>query len=173
MNNSFLKIILLSFLIGAFFIKSLGFNFIVNAQESGDYSISSERVNPDNIILYKFKRVIEKTKENVYKKFQREKTSDYYLILSKKRLSELYFLSKNDKASYIEISASRYQTTLGQLEESGLSKIDDKDKFVKELNNQIIVLKYLLTREIYNSSEWLLIKQSLETVQRVYSIVET
>ena len=107
----------------------------------------------------------EKTKEKMYRQFVKDNLSDYYLNLSEKRLAELYYLSKNEISTYIEVSSSRYQTTLGTLLEGDISKIKDRGKYVKSLENQIGVLKFLLNRETYNSSEWLLVKQSLETAE--------
>lgn len=150
-----------------FFLTLISFTFIkefrVMADDNQNVSIKKESITPDMETRYKIKRGIEKI-EGLFAKFQGKRAQVTYLSnLSNIRLSELYYLASENKDSYIETASSRYITTLGQLTETinGDKSYDGKVK--NYLQDHSKILTNLLQRYPAGSSNWLLVKQALDT----------
>lgn len=155
--------IALTFIFLTFFSLSFTKTFSVMADDSQNVSIKKESITPDMETRYKIKRGIEKI-EGLIAKFQGKKAQVMYLSnLSNVRLSELYYLAGENKDSYIETASSRYISTLGQLLETINGDKTYNAKIKNILQDQPKILTNLLQRYPAGTSNWLLVKQALDT----------
>lgn len=173
-NNKLLKSIfflsLSIFLISSIFSGVFQSNHFVFADNSSqNISIKKEQITPDMETRYKFKRLIEKIEGLIADVRGKNAKVSYLTKLTDIRLSELYYLAGENKDSYIETSSSRYITTLGQLSETINGDKSYNDQVKKTLEKHPQILSNLLQRYQTGSSNWLLIKQSLDTANSVLS----
>lgn len=110
----------------------------------------------------------EKLKEKVilFLKFDKSKKADYYKYLTEKRLAELVFVVEAGSIDFVEETASRYATYLGQLtnfvRENKLSS--KKEDLNRMYDDHTIIISEIQKKFEYDSGWWLAIKHDLNTI---------
>lgn len=120
-------------------------------------SLAFEKVNPNNGLNYKTKRLKEKVVLTL--KFTGASKAKYYREILTKRLSELDFIVQNDEITFLETSSQRYESTAGQLTEMIIAKklTEEVDETVKLFEEHQKAIENIRDNYEYGISEWRLI----------------
>ena len=132
--------------------------------------INFESVNPDSKLRYKVKRLKEKANGFFVQIFNKDNKNTYLLGLSNNRLSELAYVITHDQVEHLEVSSSRYVTSIGLLSEQ-LTNNDNNNliEASNSLEKHIPVLSKL--KEKYNdtTAEWRFTQQAFESAEVLLS----
>lgn len=129
---------------------------------------AAERVYPDSVSKYNFKRLGEKAL--LLLNFTSSRKIKYMGKLLEERLLELEYVAETKNIAHIEKTSQRYETTAGQLTELIVTKLSRsdagkvKDRFEKHKE----ILKFSQSQYKQDSSEWRFIQNDINSL-KIYS----
>jgi len=135
-----------------------------------DFKINYERVNPDSIIQYGIKRLIEKGQGYLTLKIFKSKRPGYLMDILDRRMNELAYSVIEEKRNSFEESSSRYTTYTGIISDE-LINFDGKNKdyLINELEKHMKIIEYLKTKYNYDTAEWRFLQQDYESAEVLLS----
>lgn len=127
-----------------------------------EITLPQQKVYPGTF-FFPLKRLVEKTWEKFLSKKGEVK---FYNQLVITRLSELNYIASNKKIGEVQTSSERFNFYAGKLTEKakGNSGADEKRKIISDFENDTKLLMKLRDNFEYESSYWILIQHSINSL---------
>lgn len=157
--NSYKQVLIL------FFVILIAFFSPINAL-AAELNLPKTTINPDSYLLFNLKRLIEKGE--LFIKFSKESKMNFYKDLTLSRLSELKYVIENKLLGEVEKSTQRLSYQIGVLSDYTNINRTELSKAIpgtKELlTNYKIILANLRDQYPANSSYWLLVQHTINSI---------
>ena len=160
------KFVVSLFLIALFVISMYSTYSFSYAQTT---NIQYEKINPDNRLLFKIKRLSEKIEGTIIFNLIKGKKVSYLTKLTNRRLAEFTYVVEKSKRSHLENASSRYITYIGLLSEELVTNANEKDTVINNLNDHPKVLIYLRDEFPAQTAEWRFVQQAVESTEVLLS----
>lgn len=162
---NFLKMWLYKKLMAVFFVLFL--SFVLNTKIlAAELNLPQIMINPDKYLFFSIKRLIEKA--TLFIKLSKESRADYYGDLTLKRTAELKYVVDNKLLGEVEHSSQRLSYQVGVLSDyltaNKIELAKNKEITIDLFNNYKITLVNLRDKYPANSSYWMLIQHSINSV---------